>query len=149
MRAVIQRVSCASVEVDGNPVSSIGKGLLVLVGIIDGDNMKDAHYLTTKMLGLRVFCDENEKMNLNVSQAGGSILLVSQFTLAGDARKGNRPDFSISAQPDYAKELLDEVIARIRNAEVPVCSGVFGAHMKVSLINDGPVTILLDSRRLF
>lgn len=149
MRAVVQRVSSASVEVDGNSVSSIGKGLLVLVGVIQGDKLEDAHYLATKMLGLRIFSDENEKMNLDVSQAGGSILLVSQFTLAGDARKGNRPDFGISAKPENAIELLDEIIARIRNAEIPVCTGVFGAHMKVSLVNDGPVTILLDSRRLF
>lgn len=149
MRAVVQRVTCASVEVDGNQVSSIGEGLLVLVGVIDGDKQEDAHYLATKILGLRIFRDENDKMNLNVSQAGGGILIVSQFTLAGDARKGNRPDFTISAKPEHAIELLDEVIARIQAVEVPVCTGVFGAHMKVSLVNDGPVTIILDSRRLF
>lgn len=149
MRAVVQRVICASVEVDDNPISSIGEGLLVLIGVIDGDKQEDAHYMATKILSLRVFRDENEKMNLNVSQAGGSILIVSQFTLAGDARKGNRPDFTISAKPEQAMELLDEVIARIQAAEVPICTGVFGAHMKVSLVNDGPVTILLDSRRLF
>lgn len=149
MRAVVQRVASASVEVDGNLVSSIEKGLLVLVGVVEGDKSEDAQYLATKILGLRIFCDVNEKMNLNVSQIGGSILLVSQFTLAGDARKGNRPDFVASAKPESAIGLLDDVADRIKKAEVPVCTGVFGAHMKVALVNDGPVTILLDSRRLF
>lgn len=149
MRTVVQRVNSASVEVEGKKVSSIGKGLLALVAVMDGDEDRDAEYTASKLLSLRIFQDENEKMNLNVSQVGGSILMVSQFTLAGDARKGNRPDFTASAKPEKAIELLDKATSRISKAEIPVFSGVFGSHMKVILENDGPVTILLDSRRLF
>ncbi len=149
MRAVVQRVGFASVAVCGNEVAKIGKGLMVLVGVATDDNETDASYITTKILGLRIFPDEEYKMNLDVSQADGEILVVSQFTLAGDARKGHRPDFATAAQPELAMELIGKVVAQIEKAGIKVQTGVFGAHMKVSLENDGPVTILLDSKRSF
>ncbi len=149
MRAVAQRVLEASVEVDGQTVAKIEKGLLVLVGTIKDDDSKDASYIATKILGLRIFGDENGKMNLDVSQINGSILLVSQFTLAGDVRKGKRPDFFMSGDPIEAQVLISEIIEQVKRAEVPVSTGIFAAHMKVTLVNDGPVTILLDSRRQF
>lgn len=149
MRSVVQRVLSAKVEVDGEVVGSIDKGLLVLVGTIQGDSAADAAYMATKIAGLRIFSDENGKMNLDVSQVNGSVLLVSQFTLAGDARKGKRPDFTSSGDPSEAVELLKEIKDQLIKAQIPVQTGIFGAHMKVSLINDGPVTILLDSRKVF
>lgn len=149
MRAVVQRVLEASVEVDGKIVSKIDRGLLVFVGTIRDDNSKDAQYLATKILGLRIFGDENGKMNLDVSQINGSILVVSQFTLAGDARKGKRPDFFMSGDPEEAQALISEIVEQVKRAGVPVSTGIFAAHMKVALVNDGPVTILLDSRRQF
>lgn len=149
MRAVVQRVLEASVEVEGKIVSKIGQGLLVLVGTIKGDTEGDASYIATKILGLRIFSDENGKMNLDVSQVGGSILLVSQFTLAGDARKGKRPDFFSSGDPNEAQTLISKIIDQVSKADIPVQTGIFAAHMKVSLVNDGPVTILLDSRKEF
>ena len=149
MRAVVQRVSHAKVEVDGVLISSIDFGFLVLVAVIEGDKLEDAEYLAAKLLGLRVFPDQNQKMNLNISQAEGSMLVVSQFTLAGDARKGNRPDFTASAKPEDAILLIDKLVEKISKADIPVYNGLFGAHMAVSLCNDGPVTILLDTRRAF
>jgi D-aminoacyl-tRNA deacylase len=149
VRAVVQRALQASVEVDGQIVSKIGQGLLVLVGTIKGDTESDALYIASKVLGLRIFGDENGKMNLDASQIHGSILIVSQFTLAGDARKGKRPDFFNSGDPDQAKVLINKIVEQILKAEVPVQTGIFAAHMKVSLVNDGPVTILLDSRKEF
>lgn len=149
MRAVVQRVLEASVEVDGKIVSKIDMGLLVLVGTIKDDNSKDAEYVATKILGLRIFGDVNGKMNLDVSQVNGSILVVSQFTLAGDVRKGKRPDFFMSGDPEEAQVLISEIVEQVKKAEIPVSTGIFAAHMKVTLVNDGPVTILLDSRRQF
>jgi D-tyrosyl-tRNA(Tyr) deacylase len=149
VRAVIQRVSNASVEVDGEIVSSIGRGFLVLVGTIRDDTEADARYIATKIAGMRIFTDENGKMNLDLHQVNGSVLLVSQFTLAGDARKGKRPDFFLSGDPNEAIVLLDLITEQLKRADIPVQTGVFAAHMKVSLVNDGPVTILLDSRKEF
>jgi D-tyrosyl-tRNA(Tyr) deacylase len=149
VRAVVQRVTQASVDVDGKTVGKIGKGLMALIGSIRDDTSKDAQYIATKLLGLRIFGDENGKMNLDVSQVGGSILVVSQFTLSGDARKGKRPDFFMSGDPQEAQALIAEIVEQINKAGVPVESGIFAAHMQVSLTNDGPVTILLDSRRQF
>jgi D-tyrosyl-tRNA(Tyr) deacylase len=139
----------ACVEVDGKIVGKISKGLLVLVGTIQDDCDSDASYIATKIAGLRIFSDENGKMNLDVSQVNGSVLLVSQFTLAGDARKGKRPDFTLSGDPNSAVKLLDLVKHQLEKAIIPVETGIFGAHMKVSVVNDGPVTILLDSRKGF
>lgn len=149
MRSVVQRVLSAKVEVDGEVVGSIDKGLLVFVGTVQGDTATDAAYMATKIAGLRIFSDEKGKMNLDLSQVNGSVLLVSQFTLAGDARKGKRPDFTSSGNPSEAVELLKEIKDQLIKAQIPVQTGIFGAHMEVSLINDGPVTILLDSRKVF
>lgn len=149
MRAVIQRVTKASVSVNGEIVSSIENGLLVFLCAMDRDSDADIAYISKKILGLRIFPDENDKMNLNVSVVSGSVLIVSQFTLAGDVRKGNRPSFTASSHPDLAVKMMKAVSSRIERAGITVKHGVFGAHMNVSLINDGPVTILLDSERLF
>ncbi|MCK5743598.1 MAG: D-tyrosyl-tRNA(Tyr) deacylase [Caldisericia bacterium] len=149
MRVVVQRVLGASVKVDGSVISEIQKGLLVLVCVVDGDDEKDIEYIVRKILGLRIFPDENGKMNWDISRVSGSILLVSQFTLAGDVRRGNRPDFMTASQPDVAKKMVDEVACRIENIGINVEQGEFGADMKVTLTNDGPVTILLDSKKVF
>ena len=149
MRVVVQRVLGASVKVDGSVISEIQKGLLVLVCVVDGDDEKDIEYTVRKILGLRIFPDENGKMNWDISRVSGSILLVSQFTLAGDVRRGNRPDFMTASQPDVAKKMVDEVACRIENIGINVEQGEFGADMKVTLTNDGPVTILLDSKKVF
>ena len=149
MRVVVQRVLEASVEVEGKIVSRIDNGLLVLVGTVKGDTEVDASYIATKILGLRIFGDENGKMNLDVGQVRGSILIVSQFTLSGDARKGKRPDFFNSGDPNEAQIFIGKIVDQISKAEIPVQTGIFAAHMKVSLVNDGPVTILLDSRKEF
>lgn len=148
MRAVVQRVLNASVAIGGTVKGEIGKGYLVLLGIEENDTEKDLDYIAEKLLGLRVFEDEAGKMNRSVLDAGGSILLVSQFTLYGDARKGRRPSFIRAAKPEKAIPLYEAMIARLR-AALPVETGEFGADMQVSLINDGPVTILLDSERTF
>lgn len=148
MRAVVQRVLNASVAIGGTVKGEIGKGYLVLLGIEENDTEKDLDYIAEKLLGLRVFEDEAGKMNRSVLDAGGSILLVSQFTLYGDARKGRRPSFIRAARPEKAIPLYEAMIARLR-AALPVETGEFGADMQVSLINDGPVTILLDSERTF
>lgn len=149
MRSVVQRVLDAHVEVDGKTVGIIGNGLLALVGTVQDDGLSDATYIANKIAGLRIFSDENGKMNLDVTQVNGSVLLVSQFTLAGDARKGKRPDFTLSGDPSSAIELLNHVKQQLEKAMIPVQTGIFGAHMKVGLTNDGPVTILLDSRKGF
>lgn len=149
MRSVVQRVLRAQIEVDGEVVGSIENGLLALVGTVHGDNSSDAIYIATKIAGLRIFSDENGKMNLDVNQVNGSVLLVSQFTLSGDARKGKRPDFTLSGNPDEAVGLLNEIKTQLEKAQIPVQTGIFGAHMIVGLVNDGPVTILLDSRKGF
>jgi D-tyrosyl-tRNA(Tyr) deacylase len=145
MKLVIQRVSEASVKVNSTTVGSIGTGLLVLAGISKSDTEKDADYLSDKVLGLRIFTDENGKMNLNVVQARGSILVVSQFTLYGDCRKGRRPGFDAAAPPEQALALYDYFVGIIRKGQVPVETGTFQAMMEVHLINQGPVTILIDS----
>ena len=139
MRALVQRVSGATVTVDGNEVSHIGRGLLVLLGVRRGDTEQDADRLAAKLLALRIFEDADGKMNLDVTQAGGEILCVSQFTLYGDTRKGNRPSF-IDAAPLEEAEPLYERVRQTLNAQ----GGVFGARMAVSLVNDGPVTLLVD-----
>ncbi|MDL2205881.1 D-tyrosyl-tRNA(Tyr) deacylase [Eubacteriales bacterium OttesenSCG-928-N13] len=149
MRAVIQRVSRASVAVDGAIVGEIQKGYLALVCVEDGDEQVDAQYMIDKISGLRIFEDAEGKMNLSIQDVQGAALIVSQFTLMGDARKGRRPSFSRAARPDVAVPLLDRVIDGLKMLDIPVQTGQFQADMQVSLINDGPVTILLDSKKGF
>lgn len=149
MRAVIQRVSSAKVEVDGETVGQIGGGLLVYLGVGKADTVKDAQFMAEKLVGLRVFGDAAGKMNLSVRDVGGGILLVSNFTLHGDCRKGRRPGFDAAAEPQLAQELYEKVAELIGEQGVAVEKGVFGEHMHVSSVNDGPVTLLLDSSRLF
>lgn len=146
MKAVIQRVSKASVTVDGELISSIGKGYLILLGVMDDDNEADADVLARKTSTLRIFEDEDGKMNLDIQNVDGEILAVSQFTLCADLKKGNRPSFGHSAHPDKANELYEYFCDKlIENGVKSVKKGVFGADMKVELLNDGPVTILYDS----
>ena len=149
MRSVIQRVTRASVTVGGETVGSIGEGLLVLLGVKAGDTEKDAQRAAEKIAGLRIFEDEAGKMNLSVQDIGGEVLAVSQFTLLGDARKGKRPSFIEAARPEIADPLYEKVVENIRAAGLTCKTGVFRADMQVELINDGPVTILYDTRRLF
>lgn len=149
MRAVLQRVSQASVTVEGAVVGQIGPGWLVLLGVAKGDTEADAERLADKVVGLRAFADPDGKMNLDVRQVGGAILVVSQFTLLGDCRKGRRPGFDAAAEPVEALRLYEFAADRMASLGVPVERGVFQAHMNVSLVNDGPVTFLLDSRREF
>ena len=149
MRAVIQRVSEAWVTVEGKKTGRIGKGLCALIGVEAGDTEKDAQYLAGKIVKLRIFEDENEKMNLSVLQVGGGVLAVSQFTLLGDARGQNRPGFTQAEAPERANELYELCCAEMRKMNVPVENGVFRTHMMVHLINDGPVTLLLDSHKNF
>lgn len=148
MRAVVQRVSEASVTIDGALKGSIGKGYMVLLGIEDVDEQEDLDYICDKLIGLRVFEDAEGKMNLDIRDAGGEILLISQFTLYGDARKGRRPSFIKAARPDKAIPMYEEAIRRLSESLHVEC-GEFGADMKVALVNDGPVTILLDSKKTF
>lgn len=149
MRAVLQRVSEAQVVVDGALTGRIEKGLCVLVGVGTGDADADARWLAQKCAGARVFTDPNDKMNLSVADVGGSILAVSQFTLYGDLRSGKRPSFSAAMEPTRARELFDLFCTEVRALGVDVQTGVFRAHMDVSLTNSGPVTLLLDSTKLF
>jgi D-aminoacyl-tRNA deacylase len=149
MRAVVQRVSRAQVSVGEEVVGKIGPGLLVLLGVAKTDTQEDADYLATKILGLRIFEDENGKMNLSLSQTRGAVLAVSQFTLYGDARKGKRPSFDEAAPPDLGRELYEYFASKIREAGFVCEMGRFQAMMQVELVNDGPVTILLDSKREF
>lgn len=149
MRAVVQRVSAASVTVEGRKVGTIGPGLLVLLGVARGDTEKDGEYLAEKLAGLRIFEDEEEKMNRSVAQIGGNILLVSQFTLYGDVRHGRRPSFTQAAPPEEANRLYEDLAQKLRDKGLTVETGQFQAHMEVSLVNDGPVTILLDSGKSF
>ncbi len=148
MKAVVQRTARAGVSIDGNTVGRIDRGLLVLLGIEPDDGEADIEYMVKKCSGLRIFEDENGKMNLSVQDVGGSILLVSQFTLLGDARKGNRPSFTGAAVPEKAIPIYERVIFELAK-RLPVQTGVFGADMQVELVNDGPVTILLDSKRTY
>jgi D-tyrosyl-tRNA(Tyr) deacylase len=146
MKAVFQRVTEASVEVDGAQIANIGNGVLLLVGVCDGDTQQEAQVLAKKVAELRVFCDENDKMNLSVLDIGGSALAVSQFTLCASTARGRRPDFFGAAKPDLAKPLFDYFVDCLRqNGIADVQTGEFGADMKVRLLNDGPVTILLDT----
>ncbi len=140
MRAVIQRVSSASVTVDGKTVAQIGDGLLVLLGVGHDDSERDAEALVEKVLGLRIFPDENKKMNLSVLDIGGEVLVVSQFTLLADVSKGRRPSFTRAAQPVMAEQMVDYVVGLIRDHGVAVATGEFGAMMDVKLLNAGPVT---------
>ena len=145
MRLVIQRVKESSVTVNGSTTGSIRSGLLVLIGVSREDTRAEADYMLDKLLGLRIFPDENGKMNRNVVESGGSLLLVSQFTLYGDCRKGRRPSFDRAAPPNQAQPLYEYFVESARSKTVPVETGIFQATMEVHLINDGPVTILLDS----
>ena len=150
MRAVVQRVERAQVRVAGEVVGEIGEGLCVLVGAAQGDGPGDVRYLIDKLENLRIFRDDADKMNRSVREVGGGILVISQFTLMGDARKGRRPAFIEALAPEAAEALYLELVAGLRAAGIaPVATGVFGAMMAVELVNDGPVTILLDSRKLF
>ena len=148
MRAVLQRVKQASVSVDGERVGSINKGILILLCVEEGDTAQDMDYMERKIPTLRIFPDEEQHMNLSVTDVEGEILLISQFTLAGDARRGTRPSYSDAARPETAQGMYDEMAVRL-SRYVPVKKGVFGADMQVSLVNDGPVTLLLDSRKRF
>lgn len=149
MRVVVQRVSEAWVKVDGVTVGSIGAGLLVLAGIGAGDTREQADYLARKIAALRVFPNSEQKMDLDVRQVGGAVLVVSQFTLWGDVRKGNRPSFDRAAAPEFARELYEYFVESVRTAGISVETGVFQASMEVGLVNQGPVTILLDTERNF
>ena len=149
MRAVVQRVTQASVSVAGERKGAIGQGFMVLIGVEEGDTDADLRYIADKVPHLRVFEDENGKMNRSLMDIGGEILAVSQFTLLGDARGGRRPSFIGAARPETANPLYEQLVADWRSRSIPVATGVFGADMQVSLVNDGPVTILLDSRKLF
>jgi len=145
MRAVVQRVTGARVEVDGKAVGEINAGLLALIGVTRSDSEKDAHFLAEKIVNLRIFADENGKMNRSLLESGGALLAVSQFTLYGDCRKGRRPSFDAAAPPEQARALYERFIDAVRAEGVRVETGIFQAHMSVSLTNDGPVTLLLES----
>lgn len=149
MRAVIQRVKSAQVSVDGAVVGQIGRGMLVLLGVGMQDTTSDADYLAEKIVHLRIFEDAEGKMNRSLADVGGQALVVSQFTLFGDARRGRRPSYSEAAPPQQANELYQYFVTKVREFDIHVETGVFQAMMDVALINDGPVTILLDSRKLF
>lgn len=149
MRAVVQRVTDADVTVDGKITGAVKKGFVVLLGVEDDDTGKDVEYIADKVAGLRVFEDENDKMNLSLLDVGGQVLAVSQFTLLGDARKGKRPSFIKAARPELAKKLYDEFVLKLKEKGIHTEEGIFQADMLVRINNDGPVTILLDSRKLF
>jgi D-tyrosyl-tRNA(Tyr) deacylase len=149
MRAVLQRVTRARVAVGDRVTGEIGSGLLVLLGVEQGDGVADVEYVASKIREVRIFEDEQQKMNRSVVDAGGGVLVVSQFTLCADVRKGRRPSFDAAAAPDLANSLYEDVVASLRAAGLTVATGEFRATMQVELVNDGPVTILLDSRRRF
>jgi D-aminoacyl-tRNA deacylase len=149
MRAVLQRVSRAKVEVEGTVVGQIGVGWLVLLGVARGDAEADVEWMAEKVVGLRAFEDDQGKMNRSVGEVGGSVLVVSQFTLLGDCRTGRRPSFTDAAEPGVAERLYELFAERVAAAGVPVETGVFRAMMKVELVNEGPVTLLLDSTKAF
>jgi len=146
MKAIVQRVTSASVEVGGTVVGQIGTGLLVLLGVAKGDGEADCRYLAEKLRTFRIFSDEQGKMNRSLVDVGGSVLLISQFTLLGSTANGRRPSFDGAAPPDIARRLYEQVADDLRTAGTSVETGVFAAHMRVSLVNDGPVTFALDSR---
>ncbi len=149
MRAVVQRVREARVEVDGQITGAIQKGLMVFLGVGRDDDRADGEFIADKLANLRIFRDDEDRMNLSVKDAGGAILLVSQFTLYGDCRKGRRPSFDAAGEPKQAKKLYDETIALIRAKGIAVQTGIFAAQMQVFSQNDGPVTFLLDSKKVF
>lgn len=148
MRFVIQRVTHADVKVDGETIGEIGKGFMVLIGVADSDTKEIADKMIKKMIGLRIFEDEEGKTNLSLDAVGGSLLLISQFTLYANCKKGNRPSFIEAGKPDMANEMYEYIIAKCKESVEIVEKGSFGADMKVSLTNDGPFTIVLDSDRL-
>jgi D-tyrosyl-tRNA(Tyr) deacylase len=149
MRTVLQRVKSARVEISGRITGEIGKGLLIFLGVGDEDSEKDCEYLADKIANLRIFPDENDLMNLSSLDIGGGMLVVSQFTLWGDCRKGRRPSFTKAARPERARELYDFFIGMLKKTGLKIAAGEFQEMMDVHLINDGPVTILLDSSRVF
>lgn len=149
MRAVVQRVTSARVTVGERVAGEIGKGLLVFVGVADGDGPPDVHYTSAKVRDLRIFEDDLGKMNRSVVDVGGDLLVVSQFTLSGDARNGRRPSFASAASPQIARALYEDVVRELQDSGLRVATGEFQAMMQVALVNDGPVTILLDSRKTF
>ena len=149
MRAVVQRVLAASVEVEGVVTGEIGDGILVLVGVEEGDQETDIDYIAGKLVSLRIFDDDDGKLNLSVKDVDGKVLIVSQFTLLGDARRGKRPSYIAAARPEKGKEYYEKLCAKVAALDVAVERGIFQADMRVSLVNDGPVTILLDSKKVF
>lgn len=149
MRAVVQRVSSSSVVVDGSEVGRIGVGFCVLLGITQGDGPEQARWLVDKISSLRVFEDQSGKLNLSLEDVSGGVLVISQFTLYGDCRKGRRPSFVRAAEPSIAKELYDLFVDMLKDKGLPVETGIFQAHMNVEINNDGPVTLILDTREVF
>lgn len=149
MRAVVQRVKESSVKIDDKIVGKINKGFNVLIGISKDDTIEDLKYIKDKIMNLRVFEDENDKMNLSIKDVNGELLIVSQFTLYGDCRKGRRPNFMNALSGDEAEKLYEEFLRMIREEDITLETGVFGADMEVSIINDGPVTLLIDSKKTF
>ena len=149
MRAVVQRVSSASVTVEGQTVGAIQHGFLILLGVEEEDTQTDVAWMAAKVTGLRVFEDEDGKMNLDLKQTKGNALVVSQFMLLGDCRKGIRPSFVAAARPEKARSLYESFVAELKGQDIPTETGTFQAQMNVSLVNDGPVTLLLDSQRRF
>ena len=145
MKALVQRVASASVEAEGRTAGSIEKGILLFLGVEKGDTIKDLEYLLNKVTSLRIFSDSAGRMNLSVRDIEGSILVVSQFTLSSDCKKGNRPSFDRAESPERAREFYELFVAGLREAAIPVQTGCFGGRMKVSLVNDGPVTFMIDS----
>ena len=146
MKIVLQRVKSAKVSVDGKTISAIGQGLVLLVGIANGDDEDDARYLAEKCVNLRIFEDDNGKMNISGFDVGAEILAISQFTLYGDTRRGRRPSFTDAAPPDQSKPIFNRFIEILRESRLQIKTGEFGAYMQVTLVNDGPVTIILDSK---
>ncbi len=149
MRAVVERVTNASVTVDGREIGSIGRGLLVYLGVGENDEDKDIAYLASKVAGLRIFQDEKDAMNRSVVDIGGSVLVISQFTLFGDVRRGRRPSFTQAMAPKKAEQMYERFQEHLESLDIPLAKGQFGAMMKIHATNDGPVTILLDSTKLF
>jgi D-tyrosyl-tRNA(Tyr) deacylase len=149
MRAVLQRVTSAQVSVEGRTICRIGPGLLVFLGVEQGDGLPDLEYLAGKVRDLRIFADEHGKMNRSVAESGGAVLVVSQFTLSADCRRGRRPSFDAAAPPEIARALYEAFVSNLRSKDLSVQTGEFQAMMQVELTNDGPVTILLDSRKAF
>lgn len=149
MRAIIQRVKWVKLNIDSNLYSEINNGLLVFLGVSEDDNITDLNYIKNKIVGLRIFEDSNDKMNLSVKDVKGEVMVVSQFTLFGDARKGNRPNFMRAAKQEKAEKIYNQFVEEIKKDIDIVKTGVFGADMKIDLLNDGPVTIQLDSEKLY